>query len=71
VAYALIVNNLRERVLADRHVAALYQIAGNDIKLPDPDEQRELFDEWLVSPTPTRDLDPDRIELLRALGLRR
>lgn len=40
--------------------------AGAEI---DPDEQRAKFDEWLIAP-PEAVTDPERYELLQALGLR-
>jgi hypothetical protein len=72
VVYTLIVDDLRMRVLADRGVAATFKaFGGADIELPDPDAERARFDEWLVSPLVTlTPVDRERLELLRALGLR-
>jgi hypothetical protein len=60
VTYALWVDELERRA-----VAAL--AAGADV---DPDAERVKFDKWLDS-EPEAVADPERYELLQALGLRR
>jgi len=67
----LLVDDLRMRVLADRQIAAVYKANGAEGELPELDEMRKRFDEWLTAPpTMQGSEDTERNELLQALGLR-
>jgi hypothetical protein len=65
----MIVTRVREQVIADRAIAALYLVNGNDVKLPDVDETIARLDEMLASEP--RQEGREEYELLYALGLRR
>lgn len=59
MVYVLLVDRLEARCIAA-------MTAGADV---DPDERRAEFDRWLVS-EPESVANPERYELMQALGLR-
>jgi len=71
LAYVLLLDQLERLLLADRHVAAVFIAAGgDDVTLPTYRERRLLFDQSLAAePAPTVDVDPEQMELRRALGV--
>ena len=70
VVYTILIDEVKTRTLADRQVAALYRVFGNEQELPDPDEVRERFDKWLYTGEVGEEVDERQAILLRALGLR-
>lgn len=67
--YTILVDEVKARTLADRQVAALYNVFGEGTtELPDPYEMREQFDRWLYEEEP--EVDERQLILLQALGLR-
>lgn len=71
VVYALLVDRVEARGMAQFHAAVAIVTVGGKAELTDPDQQRARFDAWLVEPLkPADPADAERQELLRALGLR-
>jgi hypothetical protein len=71
VVYALLVDRVESRGLAQFQASAALIAAGSKTELVDPDRQRVLFDAWLDEPLkPLNPEDVERLELLQALGLR-
>jgi hypothetical protein len=69
--YALLVDRVESRGLAQFQAAVSIVTAGGKAELTDPDQQRVRFDAWLAEPLkPADPKDVERQELLRALGLR-
>jgi len=71
VVYALLVERVEARGLAQFQASAAFAAGGGEVELVDPDRQRVLFDAWLLEPMkPADPADMERQELLQALGLR-
>lgn len=71
VVYALLVDRVESRGLAQFQAIAALAAGGGKVELVDPDRQRVRFDAWLVEPLkPADPADEERRELLQALGLR-
>jgi hypothetical protein len=67
--YTILVDEVKTRTLADRQIAALYNVFGEGVTaLPNLYEEREQFDKWLY--TEEIEVDEQQSILLRALGLR-
>lgn len=50
-------------------VAAVLVAGGSGGEIPHPDEYRERFRAAIFDPAPIESMDPERVELLQALGL--
>lgn len=51
MAYAVLVDRIERRALADRQGAWMAVVMGaKNVELPDPAEHVARFDEWLASP---------------------
>jgi hypothetical protein len=71
VVYALLVDRVESRGLAQFQASVVLLAAGSKTELVDPDRQRVVFDAWLNEPLkPLDPADMERLELLQALGLR-
>lgn len=71
IAYLIIIEDLKSRILSDRQIIAMCITAGaKDLELPDPDQERKKFDDWLTSSPEAKKEMPDSEILLSALGLR-
>ena len=70
MAYVLLLDSLERHVLAERQIAAVLMAAGaKDVTLPDPQEQRELFDAALSAEPQAAEVDTEQMQLRRALGV--
>lgn len=71
MVYALLVDRVEARGIAQFHATVAIAAAGGKTELTDPDQQRVRFDAWLVEPLkPADPADLERQELLQTLGLR-
>lgn len=59
---------IERRALAERQAAAAVLAAGGEVDLPDVEAELRVFDEALTADPEA--LDPEREELLVAVGLR-
>jgi len=64
-----LLEDLRERILSDRQVVALYQVNSAEVELPNIDAEVERFDKFLDSEFGSA-VEDKHGELLQALGLR-
>lgn len=72
VAYTVQVEQLERWIVGERQVAATLMAAGADgVEMPSLSEARDAFDSALDEPFAFSVEDPERGELLEALGLRR
>ena len=70
IAYLIVIEDLKKRLLSDRQIIAMCITAGaKDLTLPDIDEERKKFDDWLEMPDIKKETSDNEI-LLNALGLR-
>jgi hypothetical protein len=69
ISYVLLLDELHKQVATAQTAAALQRALGADVEMPDWFAIREQFDRGLVAPPAEVD-DPDRLVLLKALGLR-
>jgi hypothetical protein len=71
VVYTLLVDDLRERVLADRTIIAVFVAAGGkELEMPDLDKELERLDDYLSGSLEGERDEPERSALLKALGLK-
>lgn len=69
MVYALLLDRADEWARHERLVAAVLVAAGGEGQIPHPDEFREQFRAAVFDPAPIETMDPERAELLQALGL--
>ncbi|HEX6498694.1 MAG TPA: hypothetical protein VF054_06635 [Micromonosporaceae bacterium] len=65
MAYTLLRDQVEQRALNERLVAATFKAAGGDGDLPTVDDALDEFETWLNEPP--EPVDPERAELLAAL----
>jgi hypothetical protein len=69
VVYALLLEQADEWARHERLVAAVLIAGGGEGQIPHPDEYRQRFHAAIFDPAPIESMDPERVELLQALGL--
>jgi len=69
--YALQLESLEKWVMAERQTCATLAAAGAKVQIPTLADARVRFDDALCAPLKAEAIDPEREELLVALGLRR
>lgn len=67
--YAILLDRVDEWARHERLVAAVLVAGGSDGQIPHPDEFRQRFHSAIYDPSPIEVMDPERAELLQALGL--
>lgn len=68
VVYVLLIDRLERHVLVERQVAVAAASAGvASVTIPTLEEELERFEAWLTEPPKL--IDPERLELMRALGV--
>lgn len=71
LVFMLHIERIERRVLGERQAVAQVALAlGVDLDLPSVQDAWDEFEEALADDSDAADVDPDRLDLLRALGLR-